>query len=136
VGGHSNAGTYTRTTRLSYRLGKEIGVFVERLEEQMRLLFNIPFAAKFGATGNYNAHHVAYPQSTGENLEEPLLKKTWGYTLTTIEHYDHFAAFFDALKRINTIIIDLDRDIWTYVSMEYFKQNKRGEIGSSAMPHK
>jgi adenylosuccinate lyase len=124
------------------RLGKEIGVFVERLEEQMRLLFNIPFAAKFGgATGNYNAHHVAYPQidwrKFGGNFVEDILGLHHSFPTTQIEHYDHFAAFFDALKRINTIIIDLDRDIWTYVSMEYFKQKiKAGEIGSSAMPHK
>ena len=124
------------------RLGKEIGVFVERLEEQMRLLFNIPFAAKFGgATGNYNAHHVAYPQTDwrkfGGNFVEDILGLHHSFPTTQIEHYDHFAAFFDALKRINTIVIDLDRDIWTYVSMEYFKQKiKAGEIGSSAMPHK
>jgi adenylosuccinate lyase len=124
------------------RLGKEFGVFVERLEEQMRLLFNIPFAAKFGgATGNYNAHHVAYPQidwkKFGGNFVEEILGLHHSFPTTQIEHYDHFAAFFDALKRINTIIIDLDRDIWTYVSMEYFKQKiKAGEIGSSAMPHK
>ncbi len=124
------------------RLGKEIGVFVERLEEQMRLLFNIPFAAKFGgATGNYNAHHVAYPQidwkKFGNDFVEGNLGLHYSFPTTQIEHYDHFAAFFDALKRINTIIIDLDRDIWTYVSMEYFKQKiKAGEIGSSAMPHK
>ncbi|EKT4551401.1 adenylosuccinate lyase [Flavobacterium psychrophilum] len=124
------------------RLGKEIGVFVERLEEQMRLLFNIPFAAKFGgATGNYNAHHVAYPNTDwrkfGSNFVEDTLGLHHSFPTTQIEHYDHFAAFFDALKRINTIIIDLDRDIWTYVSMEYFKQKiKAGEIGSSAMPHK
>ena len=124
------------------RLGKEIGVFVERLEEQMRLLFNIPFAAKFGgATGNYNAHHVAYPQIDWRKFGSDFVENTLGlhhsFPTTQIEHYDHFAAFFDALKRINTIIIDLDRDIWTYVSMDYFKQKiKAGEIGSSAMPHK
>ncbi len=124
------------------RLGKEIGVFVERLEEQMRLLFNIPFAAKFGgATGNYNAHHVAYPQIDWRKFGRTFVEENLGlhhsFPTTQIEHYDHFAAFFDALKRINTIIIDLDRDIWTYVSMEYFKQKiKAGEIGSSAMPHK
>ena len=124
------------------RLGKEIGVFLERLEEQMRLLFSIPFAAKFGgATGNYNAHHVAYPQidwrKFGGTFVEDILGLHHSFPTTQIEHYDHFAAFFDALKRINTIIIDLDRDIWTYVSMDYFKQKiKEGEIGSSAMPHK
>ena len=124
------------------RLGKEIAVFVERLEEQLRQLFNIPFAAKFGgATGNYNAHHVAYPQidwkDFGTNFVEDRLGLHHSFPTTQIEHYDHFAAFFDALKRINTIVIDLDRDIWTYVSMDYFKQKiKAGEIGSSAMPHK
>ena len=124
------------------RLGKEILVFVERLEEQMRLLFNVPFAAKFGgATGNYNAHKVAYPNTDwkkfGSNFVENSLGLHHSFPTTQIEHYDHFAAFFDALKRINTIVIDLDRDIWTYVSMEYFKQKiKAGEIGSSAMPHK
>ena len=124
------------------RLGKEILVFVERLEEQMRLLFNIPFAAKFGgATGNYNAHHVAYPnvdwRKFGTDFVEDVLGLHHSFPTTQIEHYDHFAAFFDALKRINTIVMDLDRDIWTYVSMDYFKQKiKAGEIGSSAMPHK
>jgi len=124
------------------RLGKEILVFVERLEEQMRLLFNVPFAAKFGgATGNFNAHHVAYPKNDwkkfGNDFVEGILGLKHSFPTTQIEHYDHFAAFFDALKRINTIIIDLDRDIWTYVSMDYFKQKiKAGEIGSSAMPHK
>jgi len=124
------------------RLGKEISVFVERLEEQMRLLFNVPFAAKFGgATGNYNAHHVAYPQIDWRQFGNKFVEETLGlhhsFPTTQIEHYDHFAAFFDALKRINTIVIDLDRDIWTYVSMDYFKQKiKAGEIGSSAMPHK
>lgn len=124
------------------RLGKEIQVFVERLEEQMRLLFNVPFAAKFGgATGNYNAHFVAYPNNDwrkfGNDFVEEVLGLHHSFPTTQIEHYDHFAAFFDALKRINTILIDLDRDIWTYVSMDYFKQKiKAGEIGSSAMPHK
>lgn len=124
------------------RLGKEILVFVERLEEQMRLLFNVPFAAKFGgATGNYNAHHVAYPKTDWKKFGTDFVESTLGlqhsFPTTQIEHYDHFAAFFDALKRINTILIDLDRDIWTYVSMDYFKQKiKAGEIGSSAMPHK
>lgn len=124
------------------RLGKEILVFVERLEEQMRLLFNIPFAAKFGgATGNFNAHFIAYPKQDwrkfGADFVEGSLGLKHSFPTTQIEHYDHFAAFFDALKRINTILIDLDRDIWTYVSMDYFKQKiKAGEIGSSAMPHK
>lgn len=124
------------------RLGKEILVFVERLEEQMRLLFNVPFAAKFGgATGNYNAHHVAYPNIDWKKFGTDFVESTLGlqhsFPTTQIEHYDHFAAFFDALKRINNIVLDLDRDIWTYVSMDYFKQKiKAGEIGSSAMPHK
>jgi adenylosuccinate lyase len=124
------------------RLGKELLVFVERLEEQMRLLFNIPFAAKFGgATGNFNAHHVAFPlidwKKFGTQFVENVLGLHHSFPTTQIEHYDHFAAFFDSLKRINTIIIDLNRDIWTYVSMDYFKQKiKDGEIGSSAMPHK
>lgn len=124
------------------RLGKEIAVFVTRIEEQLRLLFNIPFAAKFGgATGNYNAHHVAYPQIDWKAFGTKFVSENLGlhhsFPTTQIEHYDHFAAFFDALKRINTIVIDLDRDIWTYVSMDYFKQKiKPGEIGSSAMPHK
>ena len=124
------------------RLGKELGVFVERLEEQMRQLFNIPFAAKFGgATGNYNAHHVAYPQIDWKKFGTSFVEETLGlhhsFPTTQIEHYDHMAAYFDCLKRINTILIDLDRDIWTYVSMDYFKQKiKAGEIGSSAMPHK
>lgn len=124
------------------RLGKEILVFVERLEEQMRLLFNVPFAAKFGgATGNYNAHKIAYPNTDWKAFGTKFVEENLGlhhsFPTTQIEHYDHFAAFFDALKRINTILIDLDRDIWTYVSMDYFKQKiKAGEIGSSAMPHK
>jgi adenylosuccinate lyase len=124
------------------RLGKEILVFVERIEEQMRSLFNVPFAAKFGgATGNYNAHKVAYPNQDwkqfGTSFVEDSLGLHHSFPTTQIEHYDHFAAFFDALKRINNIVLDLDRDIWTYVSMEYFKQKiKEGEIGSSAMPHK
>ena len=124
------------------RLGKEIHVFVVRFEEQLRLLNNIPFAAKFGgATGNFNAHFVAYPKNDwrqfGEDFVEGILGLKHSFPTTQIEHYDHFAAFFDSLKRINTILIDLDRDIWTYVSMEYFKQKiKAGEIGSSAMPHK
>lgn len=124
------------------RLGKEFHVFVVRLEEQLRLLNNIPFAAKFGgATGNFNAHKVAYPQNDwrifGENFVEGVLGLKHSFPTTQIEHYDHFAAFCDGLKRINNILIDLDRDVWTYVSMEYFKQKiKAGEVGSSAMPHK
>ena len=124
------------------RLGKEFLVFVERLEEQLRLLNNVPFAAKFGgATGNFNAHCVAYPnrdwRQFGSDFVELSLGLKHSFPTTQIEHYDHFAAFFDSLKRINTIIIDLNRDLWTYISMEYFKQRiKEGEIGSSAMPHK
>ena len=124
------------------RLGKEIQVFVERLEQQKKQLINIPHAAKFGgATGNFNAHVVAYPQrdwkAFGAQFVEDKLGLHHSFPTTQIEHYDHFAALCDALKRINTIIIDLNRDIWTYISMDYFKQKiKEGEIGSSAMPHK
>lgn len=124
------------------RLGKEIEVFVERLEQQLKLLHQVPHAAKFGgATGNYNAHKVAYPdmdwQQFGKNFVEKSLGLHHSFPTTQIEHYDHLAALFDAMKRINNIFIDLDRDIWTYISMEYFKQKiKKGEIGSSAMPHK
>ena len=123
-------------------LGKEIAVFVTRIEEQLKSLKSIPNAAKFGgATGNYNAHHVAYPSTDwknfGSNFVENILGLKHSFPTTQIEHYDHMAAQFDALKRINTILIDLDRDIWTYVSMDYFKQKiKKGEVGSSAMPHK
>ncbi|RAJ16930.1 adenylosuccinate lyase [Olleya aquimaris] len=124
------------------RLGKEIKVFVVRLEEQFNLLNDIPSAAKFGgATGNFNAHKVAYPnidwKAFGGNFVQEKLGLQHSFPTTQIEHYDHMAALFDCLKRINTIIIDLDRDIWTYVSMDYFKQKiKKGEVGSSAMPHK
>lgn len=124
------------------RLGKEIEVFVVRLEEQFKLLNTIPNAAKFGgATGNYNAHNVAYPnidwKAFGTKFVEETLGLNHSFPTTQIEHYDHMAALFDTLKRINNIIIDLDRDIWTYVSMDYFKQKiKAGEVGSSAMPHK
>ncbi|MFD1064248.1 adenylosuccinate lyase [Winogradskyella litorisediminis] len=124
------------------RLGKEILVFAVRLSEQFNLLNDIPSAAKFGgATGNFNAHHVAYPnidwKAFGANFVQEKLGLQHSFPTTQIEHYDHMAALFDALKRINTIIIDLDRDIWTYVSMDYFKQKiKKGEVGSSAMPHK
>tara|TARA_R110002049_G_scaffold3795_3_gene27500 strand:+ start:33962 stop:35305 length:1344 start_codon:yes stop_codon:yes gene_type:complete len=124
------------------RLGKEIEVFVVRLEEQFNLLNDIPSAAKFGgATGNFNAHHVAYPnidwKAFGGNFVQEKLGLQHSFPTTQIEHYDHMAALFDTLKRINTIIIDLNRDIWTYVSMDYFKQKiKAGEVGSSAMPHK
>lgn len=124
------------------RLGKEIMVFVERLDQQMSQLRHIPFSAKFGgATGNFNAHNVAYPQldwrAFGNTFVEEILGLQHSWPTTQIEHYDNMAALFDCLKRINTIIIDLDRDIWTYISMEYFKQRiKEGEVGSSAMPHK
>ncbi|MEP3838456.1 MAG: adenylosuccinate lyase [Algibacter sp.] len=124
------------------RLGKEIEVFVVRLEEQFNLLNDIPSAAKFGgATGNFNAHHVAYPnidwKAFGGQFVQDKLGLHHSFPTTQIEHYDHVAALFDTLKRINTIILDLDRDIWTYVSMDYFKQKiKAGEVGSSAMPHK
>ena len=124
------------------RLGKEIMVFVVRLKEQFNLLNDVPSAAKFGgATGNFNAHHVAYPSIDwkvfGTQFVQEKLGLQHSFPTTQIEHYDHMAALFDALKRINTILIDLDRDIWTYVSMDYFKQKiKKGEVGSSAMPHK
>ena len=124
------------------RLGKEIEVFAVRLEEQFNLLNDIPSAAKFGgATGNFNAHKVAYPnvdwKAFGSAFVQEKLRLQHSFPTTQIEHYDHMAALFDTLKRINTIIIDLDRDIWTYVSMDYFKQKiKAGEVGSSAMPHK
>jgi len=124
------------------RLGKEIEVFVVRLQEQFNLLNDIPSAAKFGgATGNFNAHHVAYPnidwKTFGGKFVQEKLGLQHSFPTTQIEHYDHMAALFDTLKRINTIILDLDRDMWTYVSMEYFKQKiKAGEVGSSAMPHK
>jgi adenylosuccinate lyase len=124
------------------RLGKEIQVFVTRLDEQFDLLNNIKSAAKFGgATGNFNAHKVAYPSIDWQAFASEFVQGTLGlhhsFPTTQIEHYDHMAALFDCLKRINTIILDLDRDVWTYVSMDYFKQKiKEGEVGSSAMPHK
>lgn len=124
------------------RLGKEIEVFVQRLKEQMNYLEAIPYAAKFGgATGNFNAHKVAYPdvdwKKFGTEYVESILGLHHSFPTTQIEHYDHLASLFDALKRINTIILDLDKDIWSYVSMDYFKQKiKKGEVGSSAMPHK
>lgn len=124
------------------RLGKEIYVFVARLKEQIRLLATIPYSAKFGgATGNFNAHNFAYPQTDWNKFAENFVEGTLGlkrsYPTTQIEHYDNLAALFDNLKRINTILIDLARDMWTYISMEYFRQKiKAGEVGSSAMPHK
>ena len=124
------------------RLGKELCVFVDRLDRQLALIDQVPFSAKFGgATGNFNAHHVAYPYldwvAFAEDFVEDVLDLTRSRVTTQIEHYDNLGAFFDGLKRINTILIDLDRDLWTYISMDYFKQRiKAGEVGSSAMPHK
>ncbi|WP_339717980.1 adenylosuccinate lyase [Cyclobacterium amurskyense] len=124
------------------RLGKEFEVFVSRLTAQLELLKDIPFAAKFGgATGNMNAHHVAFPEIDWNTFANNLVSKKLGlsrsYPTTQIEHYDHFAAHFDGLKRINTILLDFSKDIWQYVAMNYFKQKiKAGEVGSSAMPHK
>ncbi|MGK6351504.1 adenylosuccinate lyase [Parapedobacter sp. DT-150] len=124
------------------RLGKEIRVFTERLRNQLQLLEHIPHAAKFGgATGNFNAHKVAYPQTDWVAFGNAFVNDTLGLhrsqTTTQIEHYDYFAAQCDAMKRINNILIDLCRDIWTYISMDYFKQKiTKGQIGSSAMPHK
>jgi adenylosuccinate lyase len=124
------------------RLGKEMEVFVERLTVQLTQLKAIPFSAKFGgATGNFNAHHVAFPDhdwvAFGNSFVNSILGLSRSQKTTQIEHYDNFAAYSDALKRINNILIDFSRDIWTYVMMEYFKQKiKEGEIGSSAMPHK
>jgi adenylosuccinate lyase len=124
------------------RLGKEMFVFVERLDVQKQQLLSIPFSAKFGgATGNMNAHYVAFPEIDWVNFANDFvngnLQIDRSQTTTQIEHYDNAAALFDALKRINSIILDLDRDMWTYISLDYFKQKiKEGEIGSSAMPHK
>lgn len=124
------------------RLGKEVEVFLIRIKEQKKILLTTKFAAKFGgATGGFNAHHIAYPeydwQSFGKNFVESTLGLYHSYPTTQIEHYDHLAALFDVLKRINNIILDLDRDFWTYISLEYFQQViKEGEVGSSAMPHK
>ena len=124
------------------RLGKEVMVYVYRLEEQMRALKDLPVTAKFGgATGNYNAHHVAYPQYDWREFGDRFVSEKLGLEreqwTTQISNYDWLSAIFDALKRINTIVIDLDRDFWMYISMEYFKQKiKQGEVGSSAMPHK
>ena len=124
------------------RLGKEIQVFSERIENQLNQLEQIPYSAKFGgATGNFNAHFVAFPEIDwvlfSNNFVNTALGLSRSQTTTQIEHYDNLAALFDCLKRINTIILDLNRDMWTYISMDYFKQKlKDGEIGSSAMPHK
>ena len=124
------------------RLGKEIRVFSERIKQQMTLLDQVPHAAKFGgATGNFNAHQVAYPQIDWKAFGEQFVQNTLGlhhsFPTTQIEHYDHLSALCDAFARINTILIDLNRDFWTYISMDYFKQKiKDNEVGSSAMPHK
>jgi len=124
------------------RMGKEIKVFSERIEKQLSLLSTIPFNAKFGgATGNFNAHHVAFPEidwvNFANNFTKDALNLERQQTTTQIEHYDNLAALMDNISRINTILIDFSRDIWTYVSMDYFKQKiKKGEVGSSAMPHK
>ncbi|MCB0616621.1 MAG: adenylosuccinate lyase [Phaeodactylibacter sp.] len=123
-------------------LGKELRVFVARLDEQLRQMEDIPYKAKFGgATGNFNAHYVAYPEidwkQFGDKFVEEALGLSRAYPTTQIEHYDNLAALFMAMKRINTILIDLCRDMWTYISMDYFRQKTvKGEIGSSAMPHK
>jgi adenylosuccinate lyase len=124
------------------RLGKEIMVFVERLEKQVAMLNEVPIPAKFGgATGNFNAHHAAYPDIDWVGFADDFVGNTLGLSrsrhTTQIEHYDNLAAIFDTLARVNTILIDFCRDVWSYVSMEYFKQRiKAGEVGSSAMPHK
>ena len=124
------------------RLGKELQVFAERLEEQLKHLVHVPFSAKFGgATGNFNAHHVAYPNVNwvgfANTFVEQVLQLKRSQTTTQIEHYDNLAAYSDGLKRINTILLDLARDVWQYISLGYFKQRiKEGEVGSSAMPHK
>lgn len=124
------------------RLGKEFTVFVERLENQLAMLAQVPFAAKFGgATGNFNAHFLSYPEIDWHAFADQFIKEAFGLkrlkTTTQIEHYDFLAAYFDNLKRINTILIDFCRDVWAYVSMEYFRQKiKDNEVGSSAMPHK
>ncbi|HYG03313.1 MAG TPA: adenylosuccinate lyase, partial [Chryseosolibacter sp.] len=123
------------------RLGKELAVFSARIEKQLSLLKTIPFSAKFGgATGNFNAHHVAYPEIEWNKFGDEFCQHLGlqrSYPTTQIEHYDNLAAMFDNLKRINTILIDFSRDVWQYISMNYFKQKiKEGEVGSSAMPHK
>ncbi|MCW3073846.1 MAG: purB [Flaviaesturariibacter sp.] len=123
-------------------LGKELMVFVERIQAAIEQLIHIPFTAKFGgATGNFNAHHIAFPEEDWIGFSNDFLENTLGLErqqfTTQIEHYDNLAAQFDSMKRVNTILIDFCRDIWTYISMDYFKQKtKAGEVGSSAMPHK
>jgi len=124
------------------RLGKEIMVYAERLKEQYNALIETPYSAKFGgATGNFNAHHVAYPETDWVAFANEFVNDTLGLyrsqTTTQVEHYDNLARLFDAMKRVNTILIDMNRDLWSYISMDYFKQRiKEGEVGSSAMPHK
>jgi adenylosuccinate lyase len=124
------------------RLGKELMVFVERINYQIELFVSVPYAAKFGgATGNFNAHHIAFPKKNWIALGNAFVEVNLGLQrmqfTTQIEHYDSLAAHFDGIKRMNNILIDLCRDIWTYISMDYFKQKtKKGEVGSSAMPHK
>jgi len=124
------------------RLGKEIQVFLTRIQNQKNMLLQLPFGAKFsGATGNFNAHHVAYPEidwkAFGTQFVEQRLGLNYSFPTTQIEHYDSFAALCDNIKRINTILIDLNRDLWQYISMDFFKQKiKANEVGSSAMPHK
>ena len=123
------------------RMGKEIKVFIERIENQLKLLNQIPFNAKFGgATGNFNAHHIAFPDINWKKFANNLIQRLElkrQETTTQIEHYDNLSALMDNITRINTILIDFSRDIWTYISMNYFKQKiKKGEVGSSAMPHK
>ena len=123
------------------RLGKEFEVFIVRIEEQLENLKQIPFSAKFGgATGNFNAHHLAYPETDWKEFAQSFVSDMGlklSFPTTQIEHYDNLAAIFDNLKRINSILIDFNQDMWLYISMDYFKQKiKKGEIGSSAMPHK
>jgi len=124
------------------KLGKEMMVFVERLENQVELFIQVPFTAKFGgASGNYNAHYIAFPKKNWPVLGDEFIEGVFGMQrqqfTTQIEHYDNLAAHFDSIKRLNTILIDFCRDLWSYISMDYFKQKiKKGEIGSSAMPHK
>ena len=123
------------------RLGKEFEVFIVRIEEQLENLKQIPFSAKFGgATGNFNAHHLAYPETDWKDFAQSFVSDMGlklSFPTTQIEHYDNLAAIFDNLKRINSILIDFNQDMWLYISMDYFKQKiKKGEIGSSAMPHK
>jgi len=123
------------------RLGKEFDVFKVRIQEQLKFLHTIPIPAKFGgATGNFNSHHVAFPDIDWKLFPSNLINELdlhYSFPTTQIEHYDHLASLFDCLKRINTIIIDFNRDIWSYISMDYFKQKiKKNEVGSSAMPHK